>query len=290
MFGAPEWGWFGGFINFKDTTDDFNKVAGQQYMRGVFAELINQSAIVTGVYHGWAVPAYGPVASAPSSPFIPSNVTKPMWPYSPKTAVATLKAHGWNVVPGGQTTCAKPGSAKRVRPGHPQGHSDQVRLGRPARVGGCDRRARVRGVRLGGQEAAGIDVTLQTKTFDFLVSNYNDQNPASKKYFNDWGVNNYGGINTDYYPTEDGVMNTTGALNLGDYTTRLPTSSWSSRQEPEQDGDPEEVAYFAKQQPVLYMPVQDWITAVSKKVGGPANGFLQMTQQQLNAALLWVNK
>ena len=88
VFGAPEWGWFGGFINFKDTTDDFNKVAGQQYMRGVFAELINQKAIVTGVYHGWAVPAYGPVASAPSSPFVPSNVTQAVWQYSPKTAVA----------------------------------------------------------------------------------------------------------------------------------------------------------------------------------------------------------
>ena len=130
VFGAPEWGWFGGFINFKDTTNDFNKVAGQQYMRGVFAELINQKAIVTGVYHGWAVPAYGPVASAPSSPFVPSNVTKAVWPYSPKTAVATLKAHGWHVVPGGQTTCAKPGSAKdECGTGHPQGHSDQVRLG-----------------------------------------------------------------------------------------------------------------------------------------------------------------
>ena len=68
VFGAPEWGWFGGFVNFKDTTNHFNKVAGQQYMRGVFAELINQSAIVSGVYHGWAVAAYGPVASAPSSP------------------------------------------------------------------------------------------------------------------------------------------------------------------------------------------------------------------------------
>ena len=43
-----------------------------------------------------------------------------------------------------------------------------------------------------------------TKTFNFLTANYNDQNPAAKKYANDWGVNNFGGINIDYYPTQDG--------------------------------------------------------------------------------------
>ena len=36
----PSWGWFGGFFNFKDTTNHFNKVVAQPYMRGVFAELI----------------------------------------------------------------------------------------------------------------------------------------------------------------------------------------------------------------------------------------------------------
>ena len=86
-------------------------------------------------------------------------------------------------------------------------------------------------------------------------------------------------------------MNTTGALNLGYYNN--PTANKlmvKSTTSPSKMAIQREVAYFTKQQPVLYMPVQDWITAVSKKVGGTANGFLQMTQQQLNAALLWVNK
>ena len=92
--------------------------------------------------------------------------------------------------------------ARRVRRRHPEGHADQVRLGQPARVGGsrpaC---SRLRRSRLQAKQAAGIDVTFQTKTFNFLTSNYNNQNPAAKKYVNDWGVNNYGGINIDYYPT-----------------------------------------------------------------------------------------
>ncbi|MGH2860173.1 MAG: hypothetical protein ACRDLT_01555, partial [Solirubrobacteraceae bacterium] len=137
----------------------------------------------------------------------------------------------------------------------------------------------------------GIDVSIQYKPFSFLTSNYNDQNPAAKKYFNDWGANGYGGIFVDYYPTESGVMNTTGALNMGDYAdpkaNKLMVKSTIS---PSRQAIANEVSYFAKQQPVIYMPVQDWVTAVSKKVGGTTDGFMQMTQQQLVATLLWVNK
>ena len=50
--------------------------------------------------------------------------------------------------------------------------------------------------------AAGINIQLTSKTFNFLTANYNDQNPAAAKYTNDWGVNNYGGIYQDYYPTQ----------------------------------------------------------------------------------------
>ncbi len=53
---------------------------------------------------------------------------------------------------------------------------------------------------------AGIKITLQTKTFNFLVTNYNNANPAAAKYKNHWGVNNYGGLFMDYFPTQDGSL------------------------------------------------------------------------------------
>ena len=291
VFGAPQWGWWGPFLNFKDKTNHFNKVIAQPYIRGVFANLVNENALVAGVYHGWAVPAYGPVASAPKSPFVPSNVTKPTWQYSPKTAAATLKAHGWNVKPGGTTTCAKPGTkANECGAGIPKGTPIKfVWATQPesaAAAGVLEAEAFE-----SQAKRVGIDVTIQYKQFNYLTSNYNDQNPAAKKYYNDWGANGYGGIFTDYYPTEEGVMNTTGALNMGAYAdptaNKLMTQSVLS---PTTKAIQNEVAYFAKQQPVIYMPVQDWVVAVSKKVGGTTNGFMQMTQQQLVASLLWVNK
>ncbi len=83
VFGGPGWGWFGGTINFRDATDDFDKVVAQPYIRGVFAELVDQRTILKRVYHGWAVPAYGSVPTAPASPYVSSDATKDPWPYDP---------------------------------------------------------------------------------------------------------------------------------------------------------------------------------------------------------------
>ena len=292
VFGSPVWGWYGGIINFKDTTDDFDKVVAQPYIRGVFAQLVDQQAILQHVYHGWAVAAYGPVASAPFSPYVPANVTKPRWPFNPKQAVDTLKAHGWDVKPGGQTTCAKAGTANNeCGAGIPAGTPIKfVWANVPESVAST-------GVlesevfQSEAKSAAGIDVQLVTKAFNFLTANYNNQNPAAVKYQNDWGVNNFGGITLNYYPTQDGLMSPGGALNLGSYNdpvaNRLMAASVGS---PSKNAVGTEVAYFGKSYPIFYMPAQDWIVVVSNKVGGPADSFLAMTQQQINPQALYVNK
>jgi peptide/nickel transport system substrate-binding protein len=292
VYGGPGWGWFGGFFNFKDATGHFNKIVAQPYMRGVFAQLTDQSAIAAHVYHGWAVPAYGPVAEAPTSPFVPKNVTKPTWAFSPSQAVATLKAHGWKVVPNGQTTCAKPGSgAGECGAGIPKGTPIKFVWANLPETTSSTGPLEAEAFASQAKQSAGITVQFQTKNFNFLTSNYNDQNPASKKYVNDWGVNNYGGIFTDYYPTQDGIMNTAGALNMGGYADPVANNLMGkSIVSPTTAAIQNEVAYFAKQQPVLYFPVPDYIMAVSNKVGGTTAGFLEMTQQQIAPSELWVNK
>ena len=111
-YGGPGWGWFGGFLNFKNTTGHMNKVIAQLYVRQALEYMVDQPGYVRGIYKGAAVPAYGPIPSAPTSPYTPKSATKPYYPYSPKKAVALLKDHGWKVVPNGTTTCQKPGTAK----------------------------------------------------------------------------------------------------------------------------------------------------------------------------------
>lgn len=282
VFGGPEWGWFGGVINYHDRTDDFANVIAQPYMRGVLAELVDQQTIIRRVYHGWAVPAHGPVPSAPRSPYLRSAAAQAPWPYDPAKAAVTLRAHGWDVRPGGQTTCRKPGRASGdCGAGIPKGTpiklvwanvaSPTSQVGtRESQIFAADAR-----------RAAGIGVSFVSGKFSFLTADYNDQNPAAGAYLNDWAVNNFGGVYSDYYPTQEGLLSVGGSLNLGGYddatANRLMAASVAS---PRTTAIAAEVAYLSRSYPVLYMPDQDWITAVSDRIGGPAQAFRAITQQQ----------
>lgn len=290
VFGGPEWGWFGGVINYRDATDGFDKVIAQSYMRGVLAELVDQAAIIKRVYHGWAVPAYGPVPTYPRSPYVVASAARAVWPYDPGAAAATLRAHGWAVKPGGQTTCRRPGTGSgECGAGIPRG--TPIRLvwanvsSATSPVGTLESSIFAADAR----RAAGIDVSFVNGKFSFLTAEYNDQNPAAAAYVNDWAVNNFGGVYTDYYPTQDGLLSLGGSLNLGGYddstAEKLMAASVTSSS-PTAISD--EVSYLGRDYPVLYMPDQDWITAVSRRVGGPPNAFRAMTQQQYQFQFLYL--
>lgn len=283
VFGGPGWGWFGGIINFKDTTDHFNKVISQLYVRQAIDHLINQPAIIKGVYKGAAVPDYAPVGSAPTSPYTPSGATTPDYPYNPKAAVALLSSHGWKVVPGGTTKCVKPGTAAdECGAGIPAGTPISfVWANLPesvATTGALESEV----IASEAKQAAGINIQLQTKTFNFLISNYNDENPAATKYTNDWGVNNYGGLFEDFYPTQEGVENPGAGFNAGDYddptANKLMNDSIHSANV---DAVKTEANYFAHDLPVFYIANGDFTIAVNThKVGSQPDGWTVMTQQQ----------
>jgi peptide/nickel transport system substrate-binding protein len=290
VFGTPGFGWYGGIINFSDTTDDFNKIIAQPYADEALAELINQNAIIKGVYHGWAVPASGPIPSAPDSPFAPASSAKAVFPYNPSGAAKLLKAHGWNVKPGGQTVCAKAGSgASDCGAGIPKGTPFKfVWANVPesvASTGVLESDA----FSSQAKASAGVDIELSTKTFNFLTTNYNDANPAAKKYTNDWAVNNFGGIQFDYYPTQDGLLSPGAGFNLGAWDNpaaiKLMLASASSNSATAVQKEDE---FESKQYPVFFMPDEDQINAVSSKVGGTADGFLELGSQIWAGNEFWI--
>jgi peptide/nickel transport system substrate-binding protein len=282
FYGYPDLGFFDAIINFKDKTNHFNSIIGQLYAREVLAYLENQPAYVTGIYKGAAVPAYGPVPSEPATPFTPPDAVHPAYPYNPTKAVALLKSHGWNVVPGGQTTCAKPGSgAGDCGPGIPKGTPFKfVWVYIPASeapVAPLTSEA----FASEAKAAAGIDVSLSVKTFNFAFANYNDATPAGAKYVNDWGVNDFGGFTDDYWPTTNSIFNIGGTYNIGGYddataNTLIHNSLYGSNPK----AVTSEASYIAKSIPALFMPNQDLLIAVNNKVGGPADSFLALTAYQ----------
>lgn len=291
VFGGPSWGWFGGIINFQDKTANWDKVIAQPYMRAVFAELINQPAIIKGVYHGWAVPAYGPVPTAPFSPYAPKSVAAP-YPYSPTRAAATLKAHGWKVVPGGTTRCVKPGAGSgHCGAGIPKGNPISLVWANLPYTTQASGFLESEALQSAAKKFAGIKVTLTSKSFNFLTSNYNLQNPAAKKFVNDWAVNNFGGIFMDYYPTQNGIENPGAGFNMGSFNdpvaNRLMNASVFSANV---NAIKNEAGYLTKNFPVFYLPDNDQIAAVSNKVGGSANAFLSLTQQTWANNLFYLKK
>ncbi len=283
VFGGPGWGWFGGQINFKDTTNHFDKVISQLYVRQAIDHLIDQPAIIKGVYKGAAVEAYGPTPSAPLSPYAPADAATPPYKFDPSAAVSLLKSHGWKVVPGGTTTCAKPGTGSgECGAGIPAGTPISfVWANVPESVsstGALESEA----IASQAKKSAGIVIKLQTKTFNFLTENYNNANPAAAKYTNDWGVNNYGGLFMNFYPTASGVWNEGAGFNTGSYNdpkaNQLINASVHSGNA---DAVKTEADYFAKNPPVFFMPDYDYLVAVNiKKVAGPSKGWTSMTQQQ----------
>ncbi|MGA2469075.1 MAG: ABC transporter substrate-binding protein [Solirubrobacteraceae bacterium] len=282
VFGGPGWGWFAGIINFKDKTNDFNNVIAQTYVRQAIDYLIDEPNIIKAVYKGAAVPAYTEVPTYPTSPYAPASAGTAPFPYSAAKAVALLKSHGWNVVPGGTTTCAKPGTGSgECGAGIPAGTPISfVWANQPEAVATTG--ALEAEVVESDAKQAGIDITLQTKAFNFLTANYNDQNPAAVTYTNDWGVNNYGGLFTDYYPTGEGVWNVGGGFNLGDFNDPKANALMNASVH---SGSPSavkaEAAYLETHPPVFFMPDGDYLLAVNtNKVAGPADGWTSMTQQQ----------
>ena len=280
VYGYPELGWFGAIYNFKDTTGHFNSIIAQQYVREAFEHLENEPAYLTGIFKSAGVLAYGPVPSLPPTPFTPANAVTSPYPYNPAAAVSLLKSHGWQVVPNGQTTCAKAGSgAGECGAGIPAGTPLKFTWFYIPVSTTPTSALTSEAFASEAKEAAGIDVELQSKSFNFLVQSYDDADPSDAKYDNAWGVNDAGGFSDDIYPTQDTIFNTAGDLNEGGYS--LPAADKlinDSVYGTNPKAVTNEASFLTANPPALFMPNTDYIYAVSKKVGGPAASWLSLTQ------------
>ena len=90
----------------------------QLYVRQALQHLIDESAIVKAIFHGYGTIGYGPVPSTPMNEYVSPQESKDPYPYNPTAAASLLRSHGWTVRPNGVSSCAKPGSgANECGPG-----------------------------------------------------------------------------------------------------------------------------------------------------------------------------
>ena len=287
MFGYPDWGFDYVNYNFADKTGDFNNIINQLYVRQALAHLEDEEGYVKAFFHGAGGLAYGPVPAVPVSPYSPANAVKNPYPFSVSAAANLLKSHGWNVVPGGVSTCAKPGTgAGECGSGIPAGTKltfNVLYVNDPAITG------EMLTAWASDANKVGIAVTLQASTFNHVVDVADD--PGSPKTINQWAMSDYGGFTNEPYPTTFGIFNTGGSDNGGFYNdaeaNRLINESVTG-------GNPDavknEASYLTEQQPSLFQPNADLIMVWKDSVSGQPAAFEALTQYYLNTELMYLTK
>jgi len=285
VFGYPFFGFEYVNYNFADKTGDFNNIINQLYIRQALAHLENEVGYIKAFFHGAGGLAYGPIPAVPTSPYTPADALKNPYSYSVATAAALLKSHGWSVVPGGASTCAKPGTGPgECGAGIPAGTklafnviyaSDPVINGEQLIAWAAD------------AKRVGIDITLQSGTLNHVLTVAND--PGSPKTINQWAMAATGGFADAPYPTTMGIFTTGGSLNNGFYSNpvadKLIMASVTSNNS---DAVKNEASYLTQQQPSLFQPNYDFITVWKNNVSGQPAAIESMTQYSLNTELMYL--
>jgi peptide/nickel transport system substrate-binding protein len=256
-FGLPDFGDYFVAYNFKDKTGDFNNVVAQLYFRQAMQHLEDQSGQIKAYFGGDGDPAYGPVPVYPRSPFLPSSAATNPYPFSVSDAISLLTANGWNVIPNGTDTCAKPGTGSgECGAGIPAGtklafnliYNTTPPISQQVEDLASD------------AKQAGIELSLSGSDFNFMIENYNDAvSPANE---NKWAMEDFGGETNSAYPTQFGFLNTGGPGQIGDYSNpradALINQSISGRNPAAVTN---ELSFFTTQLPVLWQPVSDYVWA-----------------------------
>jgi peptide/nickel transport system substrate-binding protein len=282
-YGMPDFGDYFVDYNFKDTTGNFNSVVSQLYFRQAMQHLEDQAGQIKAYFDGDGDPAYGPIPAYPKSPFLPSNAATNPYPFSVSAAESLLKANGWNVVPNGTDTCAKPGTGSgECGAGIPAGTKLSFNLiynttpPIPQQVEDLASDAK----------AAGIELNLSGSNFNFMIQNYNDA--ASTADENKWAMEDFGGETDSTYPTQFGFLNTGGSGQIGDYSNPQADSLINASVT---GSDPAavtaEASYFTTQVPVLWQPVLDYTWAWKTNISATTPAAFENLTQYDNTPQFW---
>jgi peptide/nickel transport system substrate-binding protein len=286
VYGYPLLGFNYTVFNFKDKTNNWDKLIGQLYIRQALAHLQNEPAIIKGAFNGAAAPAYGPVPAIPQTPYVPSNASTNPYPFDIAAAGKLLSSHGWKVVPNGTSTCQTPGSgATQCGAGIPKGanlnFTDFYTNDPPP--------AQLETTALASAaKQIGININPVAKTFNFIIQNYDD--PSAPNNDNKWQVEDFGGFSSNIYPTTDEIFNTGGSFNEGGYSDPqadklIKASKFSNSPTAVQA----EASYLTQHLPAIFGPNEDRLYAW-KGISGPPDSFSNLTQFSFTPEYWFVTK
>jgi len=226
----------------------------QLYIRQAMASLINEPEFIRRIYHGFAVPDYGPVPTDVPNDYATSQDKTNPYPYDPNHAKSLLKDNGWTVRPNGTSTCARPGTGTGecgagIKAGADLSFNLQYAAGNPPLISEMEALKSAFG-------EAGITLNLSSAPLNTVFATAVPCTPsqaACSWEMANWG---YGWIFTPTsYPSGEELFETGATTNAGSYsdpvndqnTNRSLTEGLSALYTYEN--------YLVKQLPVIWLPL-----------------------------------
>jgi peptide/nickel transport system substrate-binding protein len=251
----PRYAWALQYIpyNFHSTGDGAmaGKIFSQLYIRQALQLLVDQPGIIGKVLAGYGAPTYGPVPVEPANPFASTAVMHNPYPYDPSRAIQLLKANGWNVVPGGTSTCLDPGAGTgQCGSGIAAGTSLTFTLPYAADVPWTNA---VLTAEKSSWARAGIAVTLTPEASATVLTAATPctGGPGCAWELEDWGTG--WPFAPDHYPSGEQLFGSAAAPNAGSFSDFVNDEQISQTERTPTDLTAYE-NYLATQLPVLFEP------------------------------------
>jgi peptide/nickel transport system substrate-binding protein len=248
----------------------------QLYIRQALEYLINRQQIVSKVFAGYADPGNGPVPIPAGGSWVsPLERSGGPYPYSPSKAKSLLAAHGWKVVPGGTSTCQRPGTgASDCGAGISAGQPLSFQMAYSSGLAAMDEQnAAIQS----SEDQAGVKIALKSEPFNTLEGVVGSCSASSAPASTcGWQLVDFGYDPYPLFPAGDGFFNTGGFNNIGGYSdpemnNLINATEYGSGTQAFYNYED----YAARQLPWLWLPNQAFIQVYKSNLHGytPLNPF-----------------
>lgn len=189
----------------------------QLYFRQALQSVVDQTSIIKTAAKGYGVPTTGPVPTYPDSPLVSELEKRNPYPFDLAAARNYLSSNGWTVVPGGTSTCARPGTGAGecgagIGAGQKLAFDIQYASGMQT-VGTAMQSLKSNAAQIG------ISLTLSTAPFNTVIAAAAQCSGAKCT----WQMENWGGgwvFAPDYYPSGESIFGTGAGSNSGSFSDK----------------------------------------------------------------------
>jgi len=256
--------WATAYAVYNFTNPTAGPIMKQLYVRQAIQALVDQPQDVKDVWHGYAVPTYGPVPISPKSPYFSPSEKNSSYSFSVSHASKLLTEHGWKTGSSGVASCQRAGSSSSEC-GAGISKGAQLSLKFVYTSGNTGFTEEVESLQSDASRV-GIKLNLSEAPFDTVETDAAPCQPSTGSGCS-WDIAMWAGWSwdPDYLPTADEIFATGAGGNAGGYNN--PESNQLIAAETEDTGVQPVIKadeYFAHDLPVIWMPGFDYQVSVIK--------------------------